>query len=209
MKWFFLVHHSSFIVHRSSFLLPRSSFLLPPSLMRIYGNRQLKTLSGQNTRPTSAIVREALFNIWQGEIAGCRWLDLCAGNGSMGAEALCRGAIEAVAIEQNSKACQIIKQNWQQVAKGEQTFRVIRGDIEVKLKSLQSQQFDRIYFDPPYASGLYESVLDRIATLNLLAGEGEIAVEHNPKQWQAKPIGKLQICREKVYGNTALTFYCW
>ena len=54
--------------------------------MRIYGNRQLKTLPGQATRPTSARVREALFNIWQGEITGCCWLDLCAGNGSMGAE---------------------------------------------------------------------------------------------------------------------------
>jgi 16S rRNA (guanine966-N2)-methyltransferase len=178
-------------------------------MLRIYGNRQLKTLPGQNTRPTSARVREALFNIWQGKIAGCRWLDLCAGNGSMGAEALCRGAIEAVAIEQNGKACQIIRQNWQQVATKEQNFRVIRGDIRVKLQQLQTQQFDLIYFDPPYTSGLYESVLSDISALNLLTSKGEIAVEHNPKQWQAQPIAELEICREKVYGNTALTFYCW
>ncbi|WP_144864902.1 16S rRNA (guanine(966)-N(2))-methyltransferase RsmD [Hyella patelloides] len=175
--------------------------------MRIYGNRQLKTLPGQNTRPTSARVREALFNIWQGAITDCRWLDLCAGNGSMGAEALCRGAIEAVAIEQNGKACQIIKQNWQQVATKEQYFRVIRGDIRVKLKKLQSQQFDRIYFDPPYAGKLYESVLNEISAGNLLSSEGEIAVEHNPQQWEAKPIETLEICRQKVYGNTVLTFY--
>ena len=176
--------------------------------MRIYGNRLLKTLPGQNTRPTSARVREALFNIWRGEIAGCRWLDLCAGNGSMGAEALCRGAAEAVAIEQNRKACQIIQQNWQQVATKEQFFRVIRGDIRVKLKTLESQQFERIYFDPPYASGLYLSVLKNISSLGLLTAEGEVAVEHNPKHWEAIPVGRLQICRQKVYGNTALTFYC-
>ena len=61
--------------------------------MRIYGNRQLKTLPGQITRPTPARVREAVFNIWQGSVENCRWLDLCAGSGSMGAEALCRGAV--------------------------------------------------------------------------------------------------------------------
>ena len=175
--------------------------------MRIYGNRLLKTLPGQNTRPTSARVREALFNIWRGKIAGCRWLDLCAGNGSMGAEALCRGAAEAVGIELNSKACQIIRLNWQKVATKEQDFRVIRGNIRVKLKSLASEQFDLIYFDPPYASGLYESVLKDISELNLLTFNGEIAVEHNPQQWKAIPVGELQICREKIYSNTALTFY--
>jgi 16S rRNA (guanine(966)-N(2))-methyltransferase RsmD len=176
--------------------------------VRIYGNRLLKTLPGQNTRPTSARVREALFNIWRGKITGCRWLDLCAGNGSMGAEALCRGATEAVGIELNSKACQIIRFNWQQVTTKERDFRVIRGDIRVKLKSLVSEQFDLIYFDPPYASGLYESVLEDISALGLLSPDGEIAVEHNPKFWEAIPVGKLQVCREKVYSNTALTFYC-
>jgi 16S rRNA (guanine966-N2)-methyltransferase len=182
-------------------------------MLRIYGNRTLKSLSGQNTRPTSAKVREALFNIWQSKIAGCRWLDLCAGNGSMGAEALCRGAIEAVAIEQNGKACQIIRENWQQVSTKEQNFCVIRGDIRVKLqqlpKQLPIQQFDLIYFDPPYAGGLYEAVLSDISALNLLTSQGEIAVEHDPKQWQARSIAGLEICREKVYGNTALTFYDW
>ena len=177
--------------------------------MRIYGNRQLKTLSGQNTRPTSARVREALFNIWRGKITDCCWLDLCSGNGSMGAEALCRGAKEAIAIEQNSKACQIIKQNWQQVATLEQSFRIIKGDVKLRLKSLQSQKFDLIYFDPPYGCEFYEAVLNDVVTFDLLASEGEIAVEHNSRQWQAKPVEKLMINRQKNYGNTTLTFYSW
>ena len=175
--------------------------------MRIYGNRQLKTLPGQATRPTSARVREALFNIWQGEIAGYRWLDLCAGNGSMGAEALCRGATEVVGIEKNGRACTIIKQNWQQLAQAEQKFKVLRGDVIVKLKSLAGEKFDRIYFDPPYDSYLYQPVLSAIADYQLLSSSGEIAVEHNPKLWQAAEISGLQISREKTYGNTTLTFY--
>ena len=81
--------------------------------LRIYGNRLIKTLPGQDTRPTSARVREVVFNIWLEKITGCRWLDLCAGSGSMGAEALCRGASSVFAIEQCPRACGIIKQNWQ------------------------------------------------------------------------------------------------
>lgn len=176
--------------------------------MRIYGNRQLKTLSGQVTRPTAARVREAIFNIWQGQIINCRWLDICTGNGSMGAEALCRGATEVVGIEKSGKACAIIQHNWQKVANATQNFRVLRGDAIARLDSLAGEQFDLIYFDPPYASDLYDPVLAAIATHQLLAPEGEIAVEHNAKLWGAKIFPGLEICREKVYGNTNLTFYC-
>ncbi len=177
--------------------------------MRIYGNRLLRTLPGQLTRPTSAKVREALFNIWQGKINGCRWLDLCAGNGSMGAEALCRGATAVIGIEKVGKACEIIKQNWQQVATYEQKFQIIPGNVTTKLKTLLGQQFDCIYFDPPYASNLYQPVLQAITNYQLLDARGEIAVEHNPQLWQASEISGLEICRERVYGNTTLTFYCF
>ncbi|ERT06221.1 RNA methyltransferase, RsmD family [Lyngbya aestuarii BL J] len=176
--------------------------------LRIYGNRPLKTLSGQQTRPTPARVREAVFNIWQNSITGCHWLDLCAGSGSMGAEALCRGASRTIAIEQSGPACRIIRQNWQQVASPNQTFEVIRGDVSGRLKSLAGQQFHRIYFDPPYASDLYQPVIEAIANYQLLTSDGELAVEHDPKRWTVQPFSGLQICREKVYGNTALTFYC-
>ncbi|MBD2387547.1 16S rRNA (guanine(966)-N(2))-methyltransferase RsmD [Cylindrospermum sp. FACHB-282] len=175
--------------------------------LRIYGNRQLKTLPGKETRPTSGRVREAVFNIWQGTIDRCRWLDLCAGSGSMGAEALCRGASLVVGIEQSSRACAIIQQNWQQVAGTEQKFQVLRGDVIQQLKNLSGRQFDRIYLDPPYASGVYEPVLEAIAQVQLLEPRGEIAVEHSPQGWTPPEIPTWEICRQKVYGNTALTFY--
>jgi 16S rRNA (guanine(966)-N(2))-methyltransferase RsmD len=175
--------------------------------MRIYGNRQLKTLSGQATRPTAARVREAVFNIWQGSITGCRWLDLCAGTGSMGAEALCRGASFVIGIEKWAKACAIIQENWEQVAQPEQKFQVVQGDVVGRLKTLAGQQFDRIYFDPPYASNLYQPVIDAIAHYQLLDEGGELAVEHSPNNLTLSLIPTLEICRQKVYGNTALTFY--
>ncbi|BAY17028.1 putative methyltransferase [Anabaenopsis circularis NIES-21] len=175
--------------------------------LRIYGKRPIKTLPGKETRPTSARVREAVFNIWQGEIADCRWLDLCAGSGSMGAEALCRGASLVVGIEQSSRACAIIQENWQQLANSEQKWQLLRGDVIQQLKILSGKQFDKIYFDPPYTSGLYQPVLEAIADSNLLNAKGEIAVEHNPQAWTPPTIPNWEISRQKVYGNTALTFY--
>lgn len=175
--------------------------------LRIYGNRQLKTLPGLDTRPTSAIVRQAVFNIWQGTIVGCRWLDLCTGSGAMGAEALCRGASTVIGIEQSGRACGVIQQNWQQVAQPEQEFQVWRGDVIKRLPTLAGQAFDRIYFDPPYASHLYQPVLEAIATYELLAISGELAVEHSPDRNDLVPPETLEACRQKVYGSTALTFY--
>jgi 16S rRNA (guanine(966)-N(2))-methyltransferase RsmD len=174
--------------------------------LRIYGNRLLKTLPGQDTRPTSARVREALFNIWQGKISGCRWLDLCAGSGSMGAEALCRGASCVVGIEQSSRACEIIAENWQRFAAEGQEWKVLRGSVIKQLKTLD-KKFDRIYFDPPYASGLYQPVLEAIAEYQLLDDQGEIAVEHSPQDWTPLIISSFEICREKTYGKTGVSFY--
>ena len=175
--------------------------------MRIYGNRQLKTVPGQKTRPTSARVREALFNIWRDRIEDCSWLDICAGNGSMGAEALCRGASRVVGLEQYGKACRVIEENWHQVAKAEQSYQVLKGDALAKINSLAGQKFDWIYFDPPYDSYLYLPILKAIASLKLVTIEGAIAVEHNPKLWSAKEVEGLEIYRTKSYGNTNLSFY--
>jgi 16S rRNA (guanine(966)-N(2))-methyltransferase RsmD len=174
--------------------------------LRIYGNRLIQTLPGQEMRPTLAKVRQAVFNIWQGTIADCRWLDLCAGSGSMGAEALCRGARSATAIDQSPQACDLIDANWRQLAKPDQTMQVLRGNVLKRLQGLAGQQFDRIYFDPPYASDVYEPVLQTVADLKLLAAYGEMAVEQNAKCDRLEIAG-LEICREKRYGNTALTFY--
>ena len=178
--------------------------------IRIYGNRELKTLPGLETRPTPARVRQALFNIWQGSIAGCRWLDLCSGSGAMGAEALCRDAALVVGIERSTAACNIIHQNWQQVARESQQFQLLRGDVITRLADVAGQKFDRIYFDPPYAGELYQPVLTAIDRDELLAPMGELAVEHSPNpQLSTLPASlmTLELCRHKSYGNTAISFY--
>lgn len=176
-------------------------------MLRIYGNRALKTLPGEATRPTSARVREALFNIWQGRVAGCRWLDLCAGSGAMGAEALCRGAAEVVGIEQSGDAYAVVRENWQRVAQPDQTIRLFKGDVVKQLSRLKHQPFNLIYFDPPYTSDLYPAVLDRIVKYGLLTPTGEMAVEHGANGWQPTEIPGLVLVRQKHYGTTHLAFY--
>lgn len=179
--------------------------------VRIYGNREIKTLPGEATRPTSAKVREAVFNIWQGRLLGCRWLDLCAGSGAMGAEALCRGAAVAIGIEKSGAACQVVTENWQKVSKPDQTFHVLKGDVvqqltQLKTKTLsEADPFDCIYFDPPYASGLYVPVLAQVA--DLLSPQGQIAVEYSEAYWQPQQLPPaLTVVKEKRYGSTHLVF---
>ena len=179
--------------------------------MRIYGNREIKTLPGRDTRPTTSKVREALFNIWRDKIESASWLDLCAGNGTMGAEALCRGAKEVVGIEKSSLACKIIRQNWQKVSHAPQQFKILRGDVLLRLKNLVGQQFDLIYFDPPYHQNLYNSVLNAIVKYQLLVTpKGQLAVEYDP---QISLLDNddhhrgLELIHTKKYGKTALNFY--
>ncbi|MEY2978821.1 MAG: 16S rRNA (guanine(966)-N(2))-methyltransferase RsmD [Prochlorotrichaceae cyanobacterium] len=176
--------------------------------LRILGHRPLKTLPGSLTRPTPARVRAAVFNIWQGSLEGCRWLDLCAGSGAMGAEALCRGAQTVVGIEQSAKALRIVRENWQNLAEPHQNIQCCKGDVLTVLPKLKGQAFDRIYFDPPYQSDRYQPVLQLVQDLDLLAPQGEIAVEHD-RHRQFPPPDRWTIQRDKVYGNTAVTFYGW
>ena len=177
--------------------------------VRIYGNREIKTLPGEATRPTSSKVREALFNIWQGRVRGACWLDLCAGIGAMVAEALCRGAAQVVGIEKSAAACRVVKENWQKVAQPTQVYEVHKADVVSGLSAM-SRSFDLIYFDPPYASGLYLPLLARLNPY--LAADGEIAVEYggdhwHPDQLPATVTDKLELVRQKRYSSTNLAFF--
>jgi len=141
----------------------------------------------------------------------------------MGAEALCRGAVSAVAIEQFARACQLIEANWNKVRQPDQSIQVVRGDAIRSLASLADASFDAIYFDPPYASSLYQPVLDAIGRFNLLAEGGELAVEHDRdrrdflrseaivshRSHPLKPTLKagLECYRTKIYGRTAISFF--
>ncbi len=166
------------------------------------GSHRFQTLPGLATRPTPGRVRAAVFNIWRERVPGARWLDLCAGSGAMGGQALLLGAAFALALEKGPAACRLIRENWQALpGDGE----VWCGDVRKLLgKVLALPPFDLIYFDPPYDSDLYAPVLAEIAPG--LAPGGQMAVEHRRSQTLPAAVGLTAVDR-RLYGETAVTFY--
>ncbi len=175
--------------------------------LRISGKRELQTPEGLATRPTPARVRQALFNILQGRVEGCRWLDLCCGAGTVGAEALCHGAAFVAGIEISASACRIIRANWAKVAQPGQTFQVIRGDARQLLRrGLAWDPFDYVYFAPPYEAGLYTPLLPLIPPL-LKPEQGTLIVEHRSGYSLPTQVGSLLQVDQRTYGQTSLAFY--
>jgi 16S rRNA (guanine966-N2)-methyltransferase len=174
--------------------------------LRIYGNRLLRTPTGQQTRPTLGRVRTAVFGRWLSMVENARWLDLCAGAGTMGAEALARGAESALGIELSQNAAKIATENWERIAPGKGTIWKI--DVLTGLERLKGKKFNLIYFDPPYKSDLYLPVLEAISRLSLLAEEGELAAEHDRRLTNlSEQIGTLIRADCRVYSDTAVSYY--
>lgn len=120
---------------------------------------QLKTIEGLDTRPTTDRIKETLFNMLQNDLAGCRFLDLFAGSGGIGIEALSRGAKEAVFVEKNPKAAACIRQNLEFTRLADRG-RVMETDVFSALNRLENQGvFDYIFMDPPYNHDLEQQVI--------------------------------------------------
>lgn len=138
---------------------------------------QLKTLEGLETRPTTDRIKETLFNMLSPSLYDCTFLDLFAGSGGIGIEALSRGAKEAVFVEKNPRAMACVRDNLKRT-KLESKAVTISADVLSALRRLEGQkQFDYIFMDPPYQKGLEEKVLEYLSGSSLLADEGVVIVE--------------------------------
>lgn len=173
-----------------------------------YKGRRLKTLEGNAVRPTSDRMRETLFNILAPRIEGARFLDLCAGSGAIGIEALSRGAEHVTFVEAGRKPASIISENLRHC--GIRTnYQFVMRDAVTALKHFarDHQQFDIIYFDPPYDSDLYAPVLWQIARNELLADGGIVIAEHRRQHLLAPNYEDLRPYRELAQSGACLTFY--
>jgi len=172
--------------------------------------RRLRMPNGLATRPTGARVRQTLFDILAPRIPGCRFLDLFAGGGGIGLEALSRGAARVVLIDVDAKAVAVLRENAPLVA-GSSGGEVLvqRQDARVALPALAASgaRFDIVYLDPPYASALYEEALGEIAGGPLLAEGGVVVVEHFKKRVLAERMGTLARIRQVRVGDHTLSFY--
>jgi 16S rRNA (guanine(966)-N(2))-methyltransferase RsmD len=178
-----------------------------------YRSRVLKSLKSLALRPTSDKLRETLFNVLGPGVSGSRFLDLFAGTGAIGIEALSRGAAEVVFVENHPPAAALIRRNLESldICSGATVLAVdaLRG-LE-KLASRQkssSARYDFIFLDPPYAAAKdYARVLEFLGSANLLAPGGIIIAEHRRSFNLPEEIGALRRYRVLKQGDAALSFY--
>lgn len=174
-----------------------------------YGGRRLKSPPGKRTRPTSDRLRETLFNIIGPRIGqDTRFLDLCAGTGAVGIEALSRGAGFVSFVEKARSNCALIEQNLDLIGVPEADTSVECVDAEKFIRQYQSTSWNIIYFDPPYDLD-YSNVLSLMANeaSDVLAADGLLIAEHHFKKLLADEIGHLRRWRLVKQGETALSFY--
>ncbi len=159
---------------------------------------------GLELRPTGSKVRQAFFNICANKLYECSFLDLCAGTGLIGLEALSRGASSLIFVEENRKAARAIEGNLKYLG---YEAEVICSDLRRVLPILNRKSFDIIFADPPYKSGLYESILSLVDKHELLADNGTLVLEHLKANPTPEKSGALLKQSVRNYGQTALSFY--
>jgi 16S rRNA (guanine966-N2)-methyltransferase len=178
-----------------------------------YRGRPLRSMSGMGTRPTSDRLRETLFNVLTSgtpeALTGTVWLDIFAGTGAVGIEALSRGAKEVLFVETSPKAAKLIQQNLDslEIADG---HRILSDDLPGILWRLKKEHFvaDVVFLDPPYRmQDAYERTLTALAHSALIWAMSLVIAEHEKRFDPGKEFGPLRRVRKLVQGNSAISFY--
>lgn len=177
--------------------------------MRVIGGtargHRLQFPRGSETRPTSDKVREAIFNIVRDEFVDGRVLDLFAGTGAMGIEALSRGAEEAVFVERRAAACEVIRRNLAHTGFTEQA-RVLHMSAEGALRELNTP-FALICADPPYAYHGIHDIMESIGGGLVIEDDSLVVLEHSPRFAVLERYARLSLLRQKTYGDTAVSIF--
>jgi 16S rRNA (guanine(966)-N(2))-methyltransferase RsmD len=170
--------------------------------------RRLVTPRGATTRPTADQVRIALMDTLAPRLPGARVLDLFAGAGGVGLEALSRGAASATFVEQDARAVAALRDNVAALGVGA-VAHVRRGDVLREIPALYraGERFDIVFLDPPYEAGLVDATLQALGGGGLLLAEAWVIAQHFTKRPPAETIGVLAAFRTRRFGETTLTFY--
>lgn len=166
----------------------------------IYKGRKITVPDENIVRPTLSKIRESIFNTLFSMIdfEGKKFLDMFAGSGIMGMEALSRGFGYVLALEKNPKVAKILKENYEKLE--------VKSNIKVgdSLKQTLFDKFDVIYLDPPYFSGIYEKALEKIKKDNLLVEDGIVILEHVADvKWESL---EFKLIKQKKYSGKTITF---
>ena len=173
-----------------------------------FKGRRLEMPENYNIRPTTEKVKEAVFSIIAGNLEDAVCVDLFAGTGNLGLEALSRGAKKCYFGDNSRESLDLIKRNIA-MCRAEDRSRVMPGDFEKVLARLgeKDEKIDIFFLDPPYREGLYDKCFELIREYDLLAEEGIIIAEHNVKDVLCEEICGFQLIKERTYGTVAITIY--
>ena len=178
-----------------------------------YRSRPLRSLRGMDIRPTSDRLRETLFNVLTSgrpqALAGSVWLDLFAGTGAVGIEALSRGAQAVYFVESSARAAAVIRENLRALGIGER-FEIHAREVQRALRMLDSQTVapDYVFLDPPYRrQEAYDETLRFLSQSRLLRPASTVIAEHGKKFDPGERFGALQRYRLLQQGDAALSFY--
>ena len=173
-----------------------------------YRSRRLKSLSGDNTRPTTDKVKESMFNMIGPYFDGGLVLDLFSGSGALAIEAISRGCEHAYCVDRNFSAIKIIKENIA-LTKEEHLFSVIKSDANKAIERFKQEKlcFDYVFLDPPYAKQEIEIQIERLQEYHLLSSSAIIVCETDHQVTLNERIGNLQKIREQSYGICKVTIF--
>lgn len=169
---------------------------------------RLKAPRGLDVRPTGDRVKESVFNIIAGYIAEAEVLDLFAGTGNLGLEALSRGAKTAVFVDSASTSLSVLKENALHTCLAERA-EYIKGDAVKIIDRLfnAGRNFDLIFCDPPYNKGFVTAILGKLEEKLILKPGGILIVEHSKHEAHQALIHSIRVMRREEYGETVVTFF--
>lgn len=165
--------------------------------------RRLITLDGDDVRPTTEKVKEALFSIIQFEIEGRRVLDLFAGSGQLGIEALSRGAKNAVFVDSSKKSVEVVKKNLEST--GFEKSAVVLNTDSISFLRTRAEKYDIVFLDPPYRTGLLKQALNNIE--RVMSDSGVIVAECPYDEDFPENAGGFLKTKEYKYGKIKLALY--
>ena len=157
----------------------------------------------EHIRPTADMVKQSIFNKLQAQVLGAKVLDLFCGTGSLGIEALSRGASMVVMADLDKRSVALTQNNLKLIGSPKEA-RVVQGDYKDILAKLKGQKFDIILLDPPYKAGLYEDCVKNIYDKGLLAENGVIVCEHNKED--DFDFSVFACLDKRTYGIKAVTY---
>ncbi|HOK56858.1 MAG TPA: 16S rRNA (guanine(966)-N(2))-methyltransferase RsmD [bacterium] len=173
----------------------------------LYKGRKLKFIKDKEIRPTKDIVREAIFDTLRGWIVNKKVLEMFAGSGILGIEAISNGAKKIIFIEKDKRGIKVIKENIESLGI-EKKCEVIKGDCEYEIEKLQNMKYDLIIGDPPYEFPIskLERIMQKILELNILKKNGIMVIEHQFKR-EMPVIEGYEIIKKRKYGKSCLTYF--